>query len=245
MSEDEKLNAFVDHELDSEQRAEMEALVAGDDHVKARVSRMRTNDDLVRSAFDAPMAAAVPDRFLSTIDSGLAKHANATVVSLKTHLTRASNDNGKPWWQIGGALAASLAVGLFFGTQLAPTADDATVSVALNDALNSTPSAQSVVLKSGERMTPQLTFARAGGGYCRQFSIAAGNSTRTGVACNRAGQWSVEALLPSGGAASAEDGYVTAGGRENADLDDLIGKLRAGDPLDKQAEKALIARRWK
>lgn len=248
MSEDEKLNGFLDHELDKKEHSEVEALIAHEDGAKARLARMQINDDLVRSAHDAPMAEEVPDRFLKAIDSGIAQHGSAkldNVVSIDAHRPVASNDNRKSWWQMGGAVAASLAVGLFFGTQLTSTGGDATMSIALNDALNTTPSAQTVALTTGERLTPQLTFARVGGGYCRQFSIATGAKSRAGVACTSAGQWSVEVLLPSSDSASAEDGYVTAGGMENPEMDGLVAKLRAGNPLDKSAEEALIATRWK
>ena len=32
-----------------------------------------------------------------------------------------------------------------------------------------------MTLASGERLTPDLTFAQAGGGYCRQFRLAVAN----------------------------------------------------------------------
>jgi negative regulator of sigma E activity len=243
MSDDEKLSGFVDRELDGKTQADLEALIAQDDQIKARLSRIQTNDDLVRKAFDAPVTEAVPDRFVAAIDAGLAKHSNAAEVNARP--PQASNDNNKAWWQIGGAVAASLAVGLFFGAQLAPGGADATMSVALNDALNATPSAQTASLKSGERLTPQLTFARAGGGYCRQFDISAANGVRSGVACNREGRWTMEALMPSSAGASAEEGYVTAEGPTNMALENLVNRLRTGDPLDKPAEDAVIARGWK
>jgi anti-sigma factor RsiW len=242
MNEDEKLSGFIDRELENKELADMEALIARDAQAQARVSRMQGNDRLVRAAFDTPMEEAVPDRFLAAIDAGLAAHANSPSTPVET---RASNDNGRAWWRMGGAVAASLAVGLFFGTQMAPTGGDATISIAMNDALNATPSAQTVSFNSGERLTPQLTFARAGGGYCRQFSMAASDGNRTGVACKSDGQWRVEALLPAGAVASAEDGYVTAEGPAAAGLDAVIGKLRTGDALDKAAEATLIERRWK
>jgi hypothetical protein len=242
MNEDEKLSGFIDRELESNELADMEALIARDAQAQTRVSRLQGNDRLVRAAFDTPMEEAVPDRFLAAVDAGLAAHANAPSVPFEP---RAGNDNGRAWSRMGGAVAASLAVGLFVGTQFAPSGGDPTISIAMNDALNSTPSAQRVSLKSGEQLTPYLTFARAGGGYCRQFSMTASHGNRSGVACKSDGQWRVEALLPAGAVASAEDGYVTAEGPVVAGLGAVIGKLRAGDPLDKEAEAALIERRWK
>jgi hypothetical protein len=242
MNDDEKLSSFIDRELESNELADVEALIARDAQAQTRVARLQGNDRLVRAAFDTPMEEAVHDRFMAAVDAGLTAHAKAPSVPVEP---RASNDNGRTWWRMGGAVAASLAVGLSVGTQFAPSGGDATTSAAMNDALNATPSAQTVSLKSGEQLTPHLTFARAGGGYCRQFSMAASDGNRSGVACKSSGQWRVEALLPAGAVASAEDGYVTAEGPVAAGLDAVIGKLRAGDPLDKEAEAALIERHWK
>jgi hypothetical protein len=247
MTEDEKLSRFLDNDLGDDERAELQSVVSTDAIAKTKLERMRANDDLVRKAFDAPMREDVPDRFLNAIDAGLARQATArpdNVVSLEDRLPRSGNDNRRAWWPIGGAIAASLAVGLLLGTQFAP-AGDATTSLALNDVLNDTPSTQTISLKSGERVTPELTFERRGGGYCRRFGITDTDSKRLGLACRTDGHWTVEALLPAGTASSAQDGYVAAEGPGDAGMDGVIDTLRAGDPLDKAAENALIARRWR
>jgi negative regulator of sigma E activity len=248
MKDDVKLSAMLDGELGAEEQTVMEATLAKDAQMQARLNQMRQTDDAVRAAFAAPMEEAVPDRFLKAIDAGFAAHdarAQTNVIPLKPIVMEASNDNKKGFWRMGGAIAASLALGLFLGTQFSPTGGDGLSSAALNKALNTVPSTQIASLTKGQSITPQLSFAKAGGGYCRQFALTAETGAKSGVACTKDGNWSVEALLPGPQAASAEDGYVAAEGPTDARLDKTMNALRAGDPLDRTAEAAMIARGWK
>ena len=241
MTDDEKLSGFIDRELDRSAHARVDALIRAP-AAAALLSRLRGNDDIVRAAFDAPMHEGVPDRFAAAIDAGLASvakpHANRVVRSAPM------NDNQPRWWHLGGAVAASLAVGLSLGTQLLAPVGGAMSSHTLSDALDATASLRTVTLASGERLTPDLTFAQAGGGYCRQFRLAVANRDHAGVACRTKGQWAVEALIPAAAVSSAEDTYITAEGAAPSSLDGVVDTLRAGDPLDSAAERALIANGW-
>jgi negative regulator of sigma E activity len=247
MKDDVKLSAMLDGELGAEEQTVMEATLSKDAQMQARLSQMRQTDDAVRAAFAAPIEEAVPDRFLKAIDAGFAAHdarAQTNVIPLKPIVKEGSNDNKKGFWRMGGAIAASLALGLLLAPQIMTRDSGEISSLALNKALNTVPSTQTASLSKGKSITPQLSFAKAGGGYCRQFTLTAETGAKSGVACTKDGNWVVEALLPSAQATSAEDGYVTAEGPSNAGLDTAIGALRAGDPLDRSAEAALIARGW-
>lgn len=250
MDGDEKLSGFLDQELSAEERAKMELAIKNDQLLGGQIARMHATDGVIRDAFDAPMKEAVPDRFTKLIDAalgGVAPSADA-VVAFEPAPAAPANDNQSSRWWMNGAVAAGVAVALLVGTQfMAPRTGDgnAAITVALGNALEATPSLQSVKLQSGESVTPQLTFAKVGGGYCRQFSLSAGKANKSGVACKSDGDWSVAALVPASGGASADQGYVTAEGPGGAEIEAVMGKLRAGDPLDKAAEDALIARGWK
>lgn len=243
MTDDEKLTGFLDRELDRVTQADVETWAAREALTATRLSQLRANDDLVRAAFDTPMHEGVPDRFAAVIDAGLASAAQTPA----RHAPHGSpgNDNQPRWWQFGGAVAASLAIGLVLGTQFMPDASDATTSTALSAALTATPSLQTVTLASGERVTPQLTVAQTGGGYCRQFRLATAAREQAGIACRTSGQWAVEALLPTTSPGAARDAYVTAEGAEPSEIGGVIETRRAGDPLDAAAEQALIARGWR
>jgi hypothetical protein len=240
MSDDDRLSGFLDRELDAQQLAEMRSHVAGDVATNAKVERMSRNDDLIRAAFDGPMRERLPDRFNAAIDRGLAPIIVPLVDTIPQAV--AVNDNAKGWWRASGVIAASLVLGVLLGTQLMPNSDHAS---ALNLALDSTPSAQTTLLESGQSLTPQISFARVGGGYCRSFTLAKVGAIKAGLACKAGQTWSIEALIPAAGAAgSAEQGYVLAEGPVAPGLDAIIDDLRAGDPMDKAAELAMIARSW-
>ena len=242
MTDEKDLTGFLDRELDPVDHAEVEARAKRDPDTAARLVRLRANDDLLRAAFASPTHEGVPDRFAAVIDAGL---ANAPLTSLHRRAHRPGNDNQPRWWHLGGAVAASLAIGVVLSMQLVPGASDATMSASLSTALSATPSLQTVTLATGERMTPQLTLAQNGGGYCRQFRLASASREMAGVACRSKGPWSVEALVPAGSNDSAQQGYVTAEGAEPSALDGVINSRRAGDPLAAAAETALIARDWR
>jgi hypothetical protein len=248
MSEEAKLSVMLDGELGPKERAEMEAILARDTALKAKLAEMQRADDLVRAAYAAPMEEAVPGRFMKAIEAGLGAPAAlmpGSVVSIVGHPFAASNDNRKSRWQLGGAIAASLMLGLLLGTQFSTGVDGNLTSTALNKALNTVPSTQTVSIAAGESITPQLSFAKAGGGYCRQFSLTGRAGPKTGVACQKDGGWAIEALMPRVQAASAEGGYVTAEGPIDTGIETVIGTLRAGNPLDAAAETKVIARGWK
>ena len=243
MDDDEKLSGFLDRELAEPDRAELAARASRDADTAARLGRMQENDDLVREALSAPLHDPVPARLLEAVDAGLARHAppHATDAGPRTP----ANDNPRRWWPLTGAVAASLMVGLVTGSQLAPRGELAAGSVSLEDVLTKTPSAQSVSMASGERVTPQLSFARAGGGYCREFVLASDAGEQTGVACNPNGRWRVVALLPSDASQAADSGYATAAGVAPAAIEEVVGALRGGDPLDVDSEASAIAREWR
>jgi hypothetical protein len=236
MNDDNNLSAFLDGELDATQLIEIRSRAERDLAINAKLERMRKTDDLVRAAFDTPMQEGVPDRFTAAIDKGLAPIADPA-------LSRpvAVNDNAKWWWSTGGAVAASLALGLLLGSQTLQNRDS---EAALFIALNSTPSATTTSLESGQKLTPQLSFARIGGGYCRSFTLSRADTSKAGLACKAGGRWSIEALIPAKAAGSADLGYVTAEGPALPGLDEIISELRTGDPLEKVAEGAMIARGW-
>ena len=244
MTEDEKLSGYLDGELDPAVHADLTARMAGDDRARARLAQLRETDALVRTAYADPLHEALPDRFIAALDKGIA--ADATQLRQEVVATTAGNDNAQRRWLVGGAIAASLAVGLLLGSQFVRREDDVGIaSAAFGGALSATPSLQSVSLASGERLTPSFSFARAGGGYCRQFELTAADLKSIGIACTRNGAWMIEALLPSAPKVLATEGYATAEGPANPGLDMVIASLRQGDPLDRSTERSLIAHNWK
>jgi hypothetical protein len=236
MSDDNNLSAFLDGELDAGQLADIRSKAESDLAINAKLQRMREADDLVRAAYNNPMQEDVPDRFIAAVDRGLSRIADSTIST-----PVAVNDNNSRRWFAGGAIAASLALGLLLGSQIMPNRkSDSAIFIALN----STPSATAASLESGQKLTPHLSFARIGGGFCRTFTLTEASSSKTGLACKAEGQWSIEALIPAINAGSADIGYVTAEGPVVSGLDEIISELRDGDPLGKSDEAIQLKRGW-
>lgn len=226
MNDEELLSAYLDGELDEARMAEVEARLEQDAVFAARFERLGAADDAVRAAFDPVLELPVPGRLIAT--------ARGTELP-----PPAANDNRRAFWLGGGAIAASLVAGLLFFAQPQGSGDD--VQLALNAALESTPSGQTVEVPGQGRLTPQLSFASNDGGFCREFALADAGKSRVGLACRSGGKWSVEALV-QGGRVQGE-GYATAGEAQGT-LDRIEQAKRAGDPLTAQEEAALIARNW-
>lgn len=243
MTDDEKLSGYVDNELAAPDRAAMSARLADDPVAQSRLSQLRETDEMVRAAYDGTIRQDIPDRFLAAVDKGIAAHTAGAQLAVVA--SPAGNDNRPRRWLVGGAMAASLAVGFFLRPQLVSGRDDSGIaSAAFAGALGSTPSLQTASFASGERLTPSLSFAKRGGGYCRQFDLIAGGQKSTGVACTKNGTWTIEAILPSA-KVTPSDGYTTAEGPESPGMATIIDSIRKGDPLDQTAERRIIAQNWK
>lgn len=67
---DSLLVAYVDNELDSVQRAAVEEAIRDDAEAQAIVSVLRKSASAVKSAFDEPMSAPVPQRLLDAVGAG-------------------------------------------------------------------------------------------------------------------------------------------------------------------------------
>ncbi|MDO9094414.1 MAG: hypothetical protein Q7U99_17470 [Rubrivivax sp.] len=153
----------------------------------------------------------------------------------------------QPGWGIAASLALAAVLGVVVGRSTAPTGAELAFSApagavvaqgrlaqALGSALASSPEAGSLV-------AVQLSFADAGGNYCRTFSMAA----VSGLACKQGGQWRVQALA----AAEAGDVSVAGGLRQAASavppaILSAVDQRAAGPVLDAAAERAARDRGW-
>jgi hypothetical protein len=240
---EERISGFLDKELSSAEREQVEASIASDGALGEQVERLRRNDDLVRRAGASLAGDETPERFARLIDEALLRPN--TQHGSTPPAPPSANDNWTGRLRFGGALAASLVLGLLLGTQLAGSNHEALISDPLAAGLEKVASGKGLRLASGQRFSPRLTFARQGGGYCREFSLVEGNANATGLACRGKSGWNVEALVPGTAAASADEGYAVAEGPSASGVDELINAYRNGDPLDAKAEAKLIQRDWR
>ena len=240
MTDIEMLAALLDNALSADERRALETRLAAEPPLVAQLGEMQRGDDLLRAAFDAPMKEPVPQRLLDLLAPPTVAASAAAVVA-----PRAANDNSRIWLWGGGAIAAGLALVLVVANPFARSSGPAALGdmAAFGRSLDTTPSTQLASLGDGRMVQPQLTFARQGGGYCRQFKVSDASGMQDGVACREGSAWNVKALV-LGAKAAGDGGYATAGGLANRKLDAEIAALRGGDPLDPAAERLLIGRGW-
>ena len=242
MTMEEQLSAYLDGELEAAERDRLLAALEKDNELRRLAELLRQNDERLRAASRSLVRDEVPERFVRLF--GKEAERDRPVPSVPASAGQASNYNRRLTWRLGSAMAASLAIGLLLGSEFARGGSDGLMSAPLEAGLDHAVSGTEFKLASGEQLAPRLTFARKGGGYCRQFQLKSKSATASGIACRSDGDWTLEALMP-GSRPSASDGYIVAEGSSDPRLDDLIDSLREGDPLDPAAEAELIRRDWR
>jgi anti-sigma factor RsiW len=240
---EERIAAFLDGQMNDAETAAFEAEMNADPELAEVVVRMADNDDLLRSAFDAPIQQGVDDALIARM--GLAEPESAQVIdiaSARQAKVIAANDDSPGWqrwrWPAMGAVAAAVVAAVMLQTGPS-TSEDAQFA----QAMESLPSGQIAKLAAGETVQPLLTFKAGDGRYCRDFSRS-GAQPVSGIACRGGNGWSVEAKA-KGATTLGNSGQIeTAAGADESALTDAYARLDASDPLDGEAEKALIAKGW-
>jgi hypothetical protein len=108
---------------------------------------------------------------------------------------------------------------------------------ALEALLESVPSGERREL-DGATAEARFTFRAQGGGWCRELAVSAGSSRNAAVACRRDGGWRVDLV---GVEAAGGEVYRPAG---DTPLREAVDALMDGEPLEADAERALVARGW-
>lgn len=239
---EQKLNRYLDGEMDADECAAFERAIESDPALQAQVERMAATDTLLRQAMDE----AVPDELDPTTLArfGLADGDQSNVLPLPR---RVANDNPPTWrrWGVvaGGAIAAALAIMLV----IPRGSEEPWRGEAFGSALDSTASLQVASLPDGGRLTPRLSFQAADGRYCREFALRTQDAalSRDGIACRaRNGEWKAEALVEPKPEAPVGSDIELAGGDDNPALDSAYDRLGGSAPLGPAAERSLIARDW-
>ncbi|MBB3981756.1 hypothetical protein GGR44_001403 [Sphingobium fontiphilum] len=224
------LIALVDGELDDVTRRRVEHAIAEDPALTRRLAMHRRLRDRLAVHY-APVAdEAAPDRFTRLLDDA------ATVRPLHRPAARRWTH-----WATGGAIAASLLIGLAIGHRLPPAdgpvdlRDGAMVAQgdlarALDTQLASAPDADALI-RIG------VSFQRQDGGWCRSF----GGATVAGVACREGGQWRLQQLVPG----DRSDLAYRQAASGDPRVADTVDRLIAGGAADATAERAARDQRWR
>lgn len=245
------LEAYCDGEAAEEDVRRIEAEMANDPDLVARIDRLFAQRAAVHAAFEDFLARPADDRTEQMIRARLAAPAAApepapdlatdNVVAFPARGARAPGRLQQLWWP--AAIAASLVIGVFGGRMIAPpqTVNPDAAPAALAAALDQTPSGQARTV-GAERFQVSLSFADRTGAPCRQFALRGETRDLSGLACRRSDGWRLQALI-SGPASQGSDFQTAAGPGEDA-VSRIADGMIAGAPFDQAEEARRIARHW-
>ncbi|MDX3910410.1 MAG: anti-sigma factor [Sphingobium sp.] len=224
---EEMLLAYADGELDEVSRRRVEASLARDQALAARLAAHRSLTAKLVESY-APLAEApVPDRFAALL-------TQPQKIASKPFARR-------PFAWSGLAIAASLAFGVFVGQELGNKAAPLSVQRgqlvaqgALKEALD-TQLASNQPTDAATRIG--LTFRAKDGRWCRSFD----GRDVAGVACRAGTDWRLEQVLP-GRVSQAEFRQASS---EDERISATVEALMADQPADARAEKMGLDDDWK
>jgi hypothetical protein len=246
--DEETLMAYADGELEAPLRAQIDAAVAADPALAARVAAHRALRAEVTGAFAGVLTQPVPDR-LREAASGAVTRARGNVVQFPARGSRAP---AVPWrareWF---AVAASLVIGIMISWRYFEAAQSSStqggliaanggamvargvLATALDAQLASNQATDSAVLIG-------LTFHARDGSYCRSFSLRDGGTT--GLACRSGGEW----RIPVTATADAAGGdFRQAAGTIPPAVMQAIEARMAGEALAADGETQARDAGWK
>lgn len=225
----EQIAAYADGQLEGDERAAVEVVVAADPALAQQVAAHRALAAKLSAHFAPLMERELPEsltalfqpRETEVVDFGAARERKETSRTLPR------------WsWVVGPALAASLAlaVSLPRGELDDPAYAEGTLASALETQLTAT--------QPGDADTRiLLSFADADGDYCRAFTVPGGS----GIACRDDRGWKLDRL--GDGTDSGATEYRQAGSNVSAILA-AAQDMAANGALDAEAEAAAAASGW-
>ena len=235
---DQDLMAYADGETPEARRNEIEAAIAADPRVAARLAVHRALAARVKAAFDPVALEPAPERLIAAVSAGAVDDAN--VIAFPTR----RSVSGRPAWLSGGAVAAGLVLGLVVGRlsgleRPAWISDDMAARGVLAQALNT----QLAGAKIESAVKIGVSFRATDGSICRTFSAARGGGF-DGLACRRGPGWAVKIAVPAAGAGPVAD-YRTAASALPTPVADLAQSLAAGPAFDSTSEAKARDEGWR
>lgn len=248
--DDEALSALIDRALPDDEAERLRRRLAGDRALARRLQALERANKAVRGAYAHVIAEPMPATTLELLESR-DDVAGEPCDKVARRPIAARRGPWIPYAVAAGVAAAALAVGFWLGAGArtgAPAGLDLLAgrgvvaeNTGLYRVLQSQPSGATLAISSVLAATPRLTFRTVDGAYCRQVDLAGERGRTRALACGRGGAWRLE-LAAFGPASPDADVYRPAAG--TTELDDVIGALIDGAPLDRERERVLIESGW-
>lgn len=216
--------------MDTTETARVEAAIAVNPALADEVAAHRALRDRLRAHF-APVAdMPVPDRLLNAV------RPSAEVIDLST----ARKTRTPPLrWIMGGAIAASLAMGLILGTQIPGSSPigNANGQLVAQAALDKALTTQLASAEAQPVRIP-LSFKSEDGRYCRVFDTDA----MAGIACRTDKAWVIDRLQSSG---KRTDTQYRQAGSAMGEIMAAAQDMADGGTLSPSQEAVVKNRGWK
>lgn len=240
---EEMLFAYVDGELDAAATAQVEAALAQDTQLAARVAEQRRLRTLLQDRFDPVALEPVPERLLQAATTSPA----AVVDIASARARRALPERGRSWaWREWGAMAATLVLGLMAGFAWRDTTGDQPL-VTRNGSLVATGHLADVLSnqlagkpEDGSAAQIGLSIKSTSGEYCRSFTV----KQTAGLACRRGDQWAVDVVV-RGMPAAGPGEFRQAGSALPDAVRTAIEQRMSGEPLTGTEEAAQLRAQWR
>jgi hypothetical protein len=228
----EELSTFLDGAASPDLVAAIEAELAVSEALAEQLAQMRDNDEFLRAAIDARLAAKP---FVMPEIAPVAK-----VIALPRR-----NAQRRVWAMAASlllAVVAGWAAGTWSNTPSVIALNNGKVFAAaqLSQALSLTQSGVATQTRSGA-FTVALSFRDRAGSYCRQFSIQSGENATAGVACFDNGAWRI---VGTAAVAPQNNGIQAAAGDTPPAISALIDGIGVAQALDRAAENKAISTAW-
>jgi hypothetical protein len=247
---DEELMAYADGEVSPLEAKRIEAAMAEDSVLAARVARFRAVRRALRTAYDSVVSEPVPERLRALLGDVAASEPvgpppaaePAPVISLDAARDRKTTRRfGPPAW---AAMAASLLVGVLVGRALLPSDQSlltrdghyagAELTRVLDTRLASAAENQTDATRIG------LTFQTAQGDVCRTFSHSEDARLTSGLACRDNDRWAIQIAINE----AAQRGEFRQAGSDAPAVLDAVDAMISGEPFDAERERAARDRNW-
>jgi len=241
-TEIELLMAYVDDELDAQQRLKVENLINQSEEARHLVEKFSVTASFLKHSLDDIAKQDVPEQLIETLQSP----TMGEVIPLKTSKYPNSLTN---WPGLAVAAALLLMIGTLIGIYVSKMQESTmTTSIEpLQNALEEIPSGQQFKPKGNNtKITLVATYKTKNGYVCREFKRENIHGLSSGLACrNDAGYWVkqielAETILTP---ATTRQEYAPASG-SNDPISDMLDKLDAGSVVPVAEEQTLIDNKW-
>jgi hypothetical protein len=235
LNDNELLSRYLDSDLTPQELDQLGQRLEQEPALKEQLKGMqRLNIDL-KNTYDTPMSRAVPARIVE-----LLRRSDPKVITFPSNQRKAG-------WGLAIAATIMAASGILLVQGPAQMAGDTSHSNALlAQALDTNPSRAEGwdILSDGRQLRPLLTYARSGGGWCREYLLSEQQGESRGVACrDRQNQWKTEVLAPQATTSSSAE-YRTASATDTNSVAAFMEHNAEGIALSLDREKALISVGW-